>query len=137
LEALAKTVAPHAGSAQELLDLIGANRLAIRTYAIRGNAFKVGLPSRGMDAALAREYRLARLSRYVWVVEAVDRQRRSAGEPCVLGEAVLDATSSELDPNVLAVHVPGVALVHRIGAAPRFPIMCSPAYYSSGGVGPA
>lgn len=136
IEALARRVAPYVSSAQEILNLISTNQLAIRTYAARGNEFKASLPSRGLDASLIREYRLARLSRYIWVVEAIDRRKRSALEPCVLGEAVLDATSSELDPNILAVHVPGVALVHRIGAPPRFPIPCDPAPYLSGGVGP-
>jgi hypothetical protein len=72
----------------------------------------------------------------VWVVEAVDRERRRAGQPCVVGEAIFDATSREHQPDPLAIHVPGLAMVHRTGAPSRFPIRCAPDPYESGGVGP-
>jgi len=44
-------------------------------------------------------------SRFITVVEAIDRQLRDAGAPCVLGEAVLDSTSSDHAPRVIAHHV--------------------------------
>jgi hypothetical protein len=136
LEAFARQVA-GAGviEAERLLEAIKAGRLALRTYAISSNRFKVELAGR-IDPTLLREYRLARLSRFVWVVEAVDRSLRAMGQPCVLGEAIFDATSSEHDPNALALHVPGVAFVDSMGGTPRFPIRCAPDPYLSGGVGP-
>lgn len=54
----------------------------------------------------------------------------------MIGEAIFDSTSSERDPNLLAIHVPGVAWVHRVSGKHRFPIRCNPAPYVSGGVGP-
>lgn len=109
---------------------------ALRTYAISANDFKRGLATRGVDANLQREYRTARLSRYVWVVEAVSREKRSNGDPCVLGEAIFDATSSDFQPTVLALHVPGVAAIYRTSGAPRYPVYCATDSYSSGGFGP-
>jgi len=79
-------------------DLIAVDRLALRTYAIRSNDFKRDLERRGLPTAIRREYRSARLPRFVWVVEAIDRQLRQAGVACVVGEAVLDGTSSDHAP---------------------------------------
>ncbi len=134
LWALATGASQHVSETGLLLDL-APERLALRTYATTANLFKARL-DRGLDPTLIREYRLARFSRYVWVVEAIDRELRSKGEPCVVGEVVLDATSSDTQPEPLAVHVPGLAAVHRTKGAPRFPIRCSPSPYSTGGVGP-
>jgi hypothetical protein len=118
-------------AAHTLLDLIGAGRLTLRTYAAPSNDWKVALDGR-VPSELVREYRTARFSRYIWVVEAIDRDARAAGRPSVLGEAVVDATSSDSDPNPLALHVPGVALVARTDGSVRFPIQCDPALYRTG-----
>lgn len=117
------------------LDTVADRDLALRTYAISANAFKEGLLDRRVDPRLALEYRMARFSRYVWVVEAIDRRLRRQRRPCVLGEAILDATSSDRLPEPLAIHVPGVAAIHRTHAPPRMPIRCSPDPYNSGGKG--
>jgi hypothetical protein len=69
-----------------------------------------------------REYRLARLPRLVWVVEAVDRRRRQRGEPCVLGEAVFDSTSTDYDSHELIVRVPGACLVVQTDGTMSFPL---------------
>lgn len=101
---------------------------------------------------------MARLSRYVWVVEAIDRELRARDpERCVLGEAIIDATCSSTDPTVLAVHVPGLASVAVAGsvrgrsradeargsiapgdegAGTLRSFECAPRGYGSGGVGP-
>jgi len=52
-------------------------------------------------------YRRLPLSRWVWVVELARREERNAGEPCVVAEAVLDATDHLRDLRVLAWRVPG------------------------------
>ncbi|MFT3851949.1 MAG: hypothetical protein QM733_04320 [Ilumatobacteraceae bacterium] len=97
-------------------------RVTFRTYAITSTAFKTSATSRGLDSVTVREYRLARLPRLVWVVEAVDRARRRAGAPSVLGEAVFDSTSSDYDPLELIVRVPGALLVRPTSGAARFPL---------------
>ena len=116
--------------------LISSRDLALRTYVRTSVEFKRGLASRGFDPDLERSYRLARMPKYVWVVEAIDRRLRRAGKPCVLGEVIFDATSTDEDYRVLAVHLPGVAAIYRTAGNLRFPLTCSPAPYGSGGVGP-
>lgn len=116
--------------------LISADRLALRTYAIRSNDFKNALPSRGLRDSIVQEYALARLPRYVWVVEAIDRQLREAGADAVVGEAVLDATSSDHAPEEIALHIHGLMWMQQTDRTIRFPIIGDPTPYRSGGVGP-
>jgi hypothetical protein len=118
-----------------LVDLIAADRLALRTYASQSNEFKRALLERGLPTKIRREYSLARLPRFIWVVEAIDRQLRQAGDPCVVGEAVLDATSSDHAPQQLALHVHGVMWMQQTGGGVRFPIFGDAQPYLSGGVG--
>lgn len=118
-----------------LQDLINGKQLALRTYAIRSNDFKANLAARAISAAIQTEYRLARLPRFIWVVEAIDRQLRKAGKPCVLGEAVLDATSSDHVPQEIALHIHGVMWLQQTNGDIRFPITGDAQPYSSGGVG--
>ena len=106
------------------------NQLAMRTYAVPSNEFKRSIAKR-VDPRLADRYRLTRFPRWIWIVEAVDRERRHLPE-CVLGEAVLDGTSSENEPELMGVHVPGAAWVAGSNG-----FRCTPGYYASGGVGPA
>lgn len=120
-----------------LVDLIVANRLALHTYAIRSNDFKSSLLGRGLPTRIRREYSLARFPRFIWVVEAIDRQLRQAGAPCVVGEAVLDATSSDHAPQQLALHVHGVMWLQQTGGGVRFPIFGDAQPYVCGGVGDA
>ncbi|MEQ1703758.1 MAG: hypothetical protein ABMA25_26935, partial [Ilumatobacteraceae bacterium] len=96
--------------------------VAYRTYAISATSFKSTVLSRGLDESSAREYRLARLPRLVWVVEAVDRRRRKNGQPSVLAEAVFDSTSTDYDPEELIIRVPGACLVRQTDGAVRFPL---------------
>lgn len=135
LQQFAQQVVSSVSEVQQLLDLINARQLALRTYAITSNEFKTRSQGR-IDPTLSREYRLARLSRFVWVVEAIDRTLRKAGGKCVVGEAIFDATSSEHLPNCLALHVPGIAWVSQTSGSVRFPIRCAPDPYPSGGFGP-
>lgn len=83
--------------------------LTFRTYAVLARDYKQRLAKRGLDPDLARLYRLAHMARYVWVVEAVDRLARQAGQPDVLGEVLLDATMSQYatatDAGVLGLHL--------------------------------
>ncbi len=102
------------GESQVIEDLIARNALAIRTYAIESREYRSHIAGRGLAPSLVTGYRLSRFSRYVWVVEAVDRERRDRGEPCVLGEAIFDGTSSEYSPISLVVHVPGAVRARQL-----------------------
>jgi hypothetical protein len=123
-------------SAGKIATLISKRQLSLHAYVRRSTTFKQQLTERGLDARLVQEYRLSRMPLYVWVVEAVDRTRRNGGKPAVVGEVIFDATSTDMEPRVLAVHVPGLAAIYRGRGKARFPITVSPKAYDSGGVGP-
>jgi hypothetical protein len=116
-------------SALHTLDAKG--HIAYRTYAISATSFKAAALERGLDRASASEYRLARLPRLVWVVEAVDRRRRSKGQPSVIAEAVFDSTSTDFDPAELIIRVPGACLVRQTDGAVRFPVPAPKRYTTS------
>lgn len=121
-----------AGAAQFLQDA-KAGHIARRTYAIPATRLKGALPGR-FDDDLVTDYRCARMSRWVWVVELVDRRLRAVGEPCVVGEALLDATSSDQNPVPLTLHVPGHAWIKDTVIGPRT-VRCSTEAYETGGRG--
>lgn len=79
---------------------------AYRTTAIRSNDYKAELLDRGVPAAQAAVLRRAPMSRWIWVVEAVDRSLRSAGVPAVIAEAVIDATDHARDRRPIGWRLP-------------------------------
>lgn len=131
------TALGNAMPCQSLDDLIANDSLRLHTYVVRSNAFKMDLARRGLATNIRRAYSLARLPRYVWVVEAVDKNLRDSGQPCVIGEAVLDATSSDHDPQQLALHMHAVMWLQKTSGSVEFPIFGSLSPYQSGGRGPA
>jgi hypothetical protein len=131
--ALSPALTTFYGSPLETLDvLINAKRLALKTYVVRSNQFKAELTRRGVPREIARAYRLATFSRYVWVVEAIDRDLRDAGRSCVVGQAIFDATSSDMSPNLLALDVHGVTW----SPSSNKPIVAATGPFLSGAVGP-
>ncbi|WP_419909912.1 hypothetical protein [Candidatus Poriferisodalis sp.] len=125
--------------ASQLHDIVANGRFSVRSYAMRSNRFKSELPTRGVPSDVAVAYRLMSLPRYVWVVEAIDRARRDRGEPCVLGETLWDATSSDHRPEVLTSHMAGFMLIaSNVRSCSESPIFVSADFqpYESGGVGP-
>lgn len=100
--------------AQPYLDALSGQYLTFLTYAIRSNDFKLGTRGRGLGDQISALYRYAQLPRYLWVIEAVDRRLRDGGEPCVIGEALIDATAPTEDKGdaLLGVHVGGKARLH-------------------------
>lgn len=112
---VAGILAARGEDVEDLDTLIDQHRLAMRTYPILSETFKAVLPNLGMDPVHVSEYRQLRLPRHVWVVEAVDRAKRAAGEPCVVGEMILDATSAQFSPEMLATRVHGV--LAKVGAS--------------------
>ena len=99
-----------------------AGRLTFRTIAMTSSRFKERAEKRGLDHNSAEEVRLARLSRLVWVVEAVDRDARNSGAPSVLGEVVLDSTSNDKAPRMLVLRVPGALLIQQTDGTIRSPL---------------
>jgi hypothetical protein len=81
--------------------------ISFRSTVVRSNRFKASLDKRGFDTKAAALYRRLPLPRWVWVVEAIQREERTAGTPAVVAEAVIDATDHSRDPHVLAWRVPG------------------------------
>lgn len=134
LDAAAKSIVAKVPDAQPLIDLASKGRLALRTYIAPANRFKQQLAGR-VDDVVLREYRLARWSRYVVVVEAVDRDLRASGSPSVIGEAIFDATSTDRLPEWLSLHVPGALWIRSSSGQARGAIRCAPDPYISGGVG--
>lgn len=82
--------------------------LSFRATVIRSNDFKTTLGLREVPVPLAAVYRRMQMSRWVWVIELVDRMRRDNGDPCVLAEVIVDATDHVRDRHVLAYRIPGV-----------------------------
>jgi hypothetical protein len=99
--------------------------LSWRSAVIPSNDFKRLVTERRLPDDVAVTYQLAHLSRYVWVVELTDRALRDAGQPCVLAEAVLDATDHVRDPRPLAVRVPSGVDLHLPDLDKNVPGQCS------------
>lgn len=88
-------------------------KFAVRSYVVPGTDFKRGLAHRcAHDPIAVSQVRLANLSKFVWVVEVLDREQRRPDNPCVIGEVVWDATDTDArEANALIVHVPGAIQV--------------------------
>jgi hypothetical protein len=120
---------------ESLQDLVDDNRLSIRTYIAASTAYKDELTSRGYDAASAAAYRLARMPKFVVVVEAIDRALRDAGQPSVVAEVLFDATSSDIQPDIIAARVHGLLTVQRTDRSKHGPLLTSASPVRTGGVG--
>jgi hypothetical protein len=77
-----------------------------RSTLLKSNDFKTQLSARGVPDREATIYRRTHMSRWIWVVEAVDRSLRDAGERAVVAEAVIDATDHLRDRHLLAWRTP-------------------------------
>lgn len=111
---LAGPVAAKLGLAvPSLQDLISQGSLTFRTHVIRSCDYKRTLPDRGHASPSVAVLRLTQMPKYVVVVEAIDREARNAGLPCVSAEAVLDATSPDRDPSLIATWVHGATCILR------------------------
>lgn len=108
----------------QLHEAIQAGRVHYRTYAVLSSRFKRDLREKrtGVPEKLVTMYCFSQWPRFVWVVEAVDNDLRgdtTQGDegPCVLGEAVFDATdhplADELDLLPLAIHVAGEVVLYE------------------------
>lgn len=84
---------------------------ALRTTAMLSNEFKAGLEGRGIPAGQATTLRRASMSRWIWVVEVVDRDLRGKSQPAVIGEVIVDATDHARDRRPLAWRTPASVTV--------------------------
>lgn len=93
----------------KMLDLKAADKLDFRSYAIQARLYKQHLGDRGVHQDVRPLFSRRGTSQWVWVVEAQDRDAAKLGRECVLGEIVLDATSSDFDAP-LCMYVPGAVV---------------------------
>jgi hypothetical protein len=103
---LERSRSPEAVALVELLT-DPSRPLAFRSTVVLSNEFKRTLVERSYPDDVAAAYRRMQMSRFVWVVELTDRQRRDTGERCVHAEAVIDATDHIRDLHVLGWRIPG------------------------------
>lgn len=94
-------------SAPGLVGDIESRRITFCSTAMLSNAYKTGLRSRGVPAAVEAVYSRMQMPRWIWVVEATYRDARDLREPSVVAEAIVDATDHLRDLRCLAWRVPG------------------------------
>lgn len=87
--------------------LASSDDLTFQSVVMLSNDFKTRLVKAGYPEAVAAIYQRLQMSRWIWVVEAVLRPERNDGEPCVVAEAIIDATDHLRDLHVLAWRIPG------------------------------
>jgi hypothetical protein len=88
--------------------------VSLRTFLRDSRDYKEALLAQGRDPDVIRALRLARLPHYVWVVEAHNRELRSAGRPSVVAEVVFDPHSSDhvhREPRRDSLSMPGLTVV--------------------------
>lgn len=117
-------------------EALAAGEISFHTYAVSSSEYKTRLGLRGMSPELAQLYRTTQMPRYIWVIEAVDREARRQARPSVLGEIILDSTSatpSELAlTGVLCAHVESTAMSQALdhGSVRQSSIASTRAYLS-------
>ncbi len=92
----------------QLSSALGAGDLSLRTFLRSNLDYKATVALQGRGEGAGRLLRLARLPHWVWIVEAQLRDRRKAGGPAVVAEVVFDSTSSDRQPAVSALALPGI-----------------------------
>jgi hypothetical protein len=108
--------------------------LALRSYVVPATDFKDGFARRcTLDPVAVAQVRLAKLPKFVWVVEVLDRGAREKDMPSVVGEVVLDATEFDLiDTKTLILHLPGVIQVRGESGPGKWHVTNSVGLYDSG-----
>lgn len=111
--ALQRSLVPEATELAERLANLPRDdpgRPTFRSTVVFSNDFKSSLEDRGYPEDVAAVYQRMPMSRYVWAIELTDRVLRDdpdGEQPCVLAEAVIDATDHMRDLHVLAWRIPG------------------------------
>jgi hypothetical protein len=78
------------------------------TSATLSNDFKRYLGERGAPEDVISGYGRIVMPKWIWVIEAVERDAFLAGQPSVLAEALIDCTDHSSDMRTLAWRVPGL-----------------------------
>lgn len=112
----------------------GRQGLAIRSYVVPSTDFKRGFAKRcHQDPIAINQVRLAKLPRFVWVVEVLDRGEREGGRSSVVGEVVLDPTDFDLnDTRALILHIPGAIQVRGEQGPEKWHVTSKVELYQSG-----
>jgi hypothetical protein len=85
--------------------------ISVRTKLIESNCYKRYLLEQDRPVDVVRNFRMAELPKWVWVVEFQHRRARDVlGQPCVEAEMVLDPTSSNDHPAFELVATRGLAV---------------------------
>jgi hypothetical protein len=107
-DALDRSTDPRAAS---LLSRVEgpAGDLTFRSTVVLSNEYKARVTAKnGYPPGVAAALHLMQMSRFIWVVELIDRAARDdRDDPCVLAEAVIDATDHIRDLHVLGWRIPG------------------------------
>lgn len=120
---------------RDLHDRIAAQEVVFRSTALPSNTFKNELIQRQVPDDLAASYQWTPMSRWIWVVEAVDRAAWNAGEPSVEAEVIIDATDHTGDPQPIAWRLPDQIIIpdpddqravgrRPLGRVARLPTVC-------------
>jgi hypothetical protein len=94
---------------QALAAGLTTDQVSLRTFLRSNRDYKSELPRQSRGDDVTRLLRLARLPHWVWVVEAQLRGERATGKPAVIAEVVFDSTSSDRDPRLDALSLPGAS----------------------------
>jgi hypothetical protein len=92
---------------EALLARLNDETVVLRTTAMPSNTFKRTLADRGAPDELVGAYRWTHMSRWIWVVEAVDHDAWDRGDPSVMTEIIIDATDHTGDPRPLTWRLSG------------------------------
>lgn len=101
----------------DLRSLGGA--ISIRTRLLPGRALKELVLGQQRSEEATELYRLADLSRWVWLVELQDRKLRDLGLPCVIADMVLDSTAHDDDCRTLLAATRRAAIDAQARPEPR------------------
>lgn len=97
----------HTAECDEMIQRLANGEVVMRTRAMRSNEFKVAIAERNFPDEVVAAYQWMHMSRWIWIIEAVDGAAWDAGQDCVLAEAIIDATDHTDRPRALAWRIPG------------------------------
>lgn len=98
-------------AAAALLARIRDKDVVFRSAVMPSNTFKDELADRDATPEVIAAYQWTQMSRWVWIVEAVDHDAWNAGEPCVEAEVIIDATDHAGAPRPIAWRLPDRVVV--------------------------
>jgi hypothetical protein len=92
----------------QMLNRIKSEEIDFQATAVLSNDFKHEARDRFRSSpALIAAFDWHSMAKWIWVVEAVDMTVRAGGQPCVIGEVIVDGTDHVNDLRALTWRVPG------------------------------